>query len=76
MIISISFGLIFGTFIVLFLLPAFLVGTESLRARFAHVQSDFSRRLRSRQPAAAVATGTRASMTTEDPMSRSKWSKE
>ena len=74
MVISISFGLIFGTFIVLFLLPAFLVGIESLRARFARVHSDFSRRLRAREPAAAVASGSPAVMTTEDPMSSSKWS--
>lgn len=41
MIISLSFGLVFGTFIVLFLLPAFLVGMENLKARLLAVTSRF-----------------------------------
>ena len=45
MVISISFGLAFGTFIVLLLLPAFLTGIESLRQVLARVHSDFRARL-------------------------------
>jgi multidrug efflux pump subunit AcrB len=75
MVISISFGLIFGTFIVLFLLPTFLVGIESLRAKYATVHSYFARRLRTRIPAMAVASGNPANMTREDPTTFSKWSK-
>lgn len=74
MVISISFGLIFGTFIVLFLLPAFLVSIESLRAKYATVHSDFARRLKSRMPAMAVASGSPSRMTREDPTASSKWS--
>ncbi|ARN72934.1 efflux RND transporter permease subunit [Oceanicoccus sagamiensis] len=40
MVISISFGLLFGTFIVLFLLPALLVGLDSIRTRFSRIRSD------------------------------------
>ena len=76
MVISISFGLIFGTFIVLFLLPAFLVAIESLRTRYATVHSDFARRLRTRIPAMAVASGSPARMTRDDPTAYSKWSKQ
>ena len=39
MIISLGFGLLFGTFIVLFLLPAFLVGIENLKARMLAIRS-------------------------------------
>ena len=74
MVISISFGLIFGTFIVLFLLPAFLVSIESLRSKYATVHSDFARRLRTRVPAMAVASGSPARMTREDPAAHSNWS--
>ena len=74
MVISIGFGLLFGTLIVLFLLPTLLVSIESQRARWASVQSDFSRRLKARAPAAAVASGSPATLTTEDPTSFSKWS--
>ncbi len=69
MVISIGFGLLFGTLIVLFLLPTLLVSNEALRARLTRVRSDFARRLRARAPAAAVATGSPASLTTEDPTS-------
>ncbi|WP_255399620.1 efflux RND transporter permease subunit [Oceanicoccus sp. KOV_DT_Chl] len=40
MVISISFGLFFGTFIVLFLLPAVLVGIESIKLKFMAIKSD------------------------------------
>jgi len=40
MVISISFGLLFGTFIVLFLLPAILSGIETIRQRFNVIRSD------------------------------------
>ena len=43
MIISLSFGLVFGTFIVLFLLPAFLVGIENLKQRLLAIRSRFPR---------------------------------
>ena len=42
MVISIGFGLSFGTFIVLFLLPTILVGLENRYASFAAVRSDFA----------------------------------
>ena len=76
MVISISFGLIFGTLIVLFLLPTLLVSIESLRARFATVSSDFSQRMKARTPATAVASGSPAALTTEDPLSFSKWDRQ
>jgi multidrug efflux pump subunit AcrB len=41
MVISLSFGLLFGTFIVLFLLPAFLTGLETLRQKGLQVRSQF-----------------------------------
>jgi multidrug efflux pump subunit AcrB len=41
MVISLSFGLLFGTLIVLLLLPAFLTGIESLRQLALRVRSDF-----------------------------------
>ena len=40
MVISLSFGLMFGTLIVLFLLPAFLTGLESLRQRFNRIETN------------------------------------
>lgn len=39
MVISLGFGLIFGTFIVLFMLPALLVGLENLNARISRITS-------------------------------------
>ncbi len=41
MVISLGFGLIFGTFMVLFLLPSFLVGIEHLAERVAALKSRF-----------------------------------
>ena len=69
MVISIGFGLLFGTLIVLFLLPTLLVSIEAQRARFAGVHSDFSRRLRARLPSAAIQSGSPAPLTSEDPLS-------
>ncbi len=43
MIVSLSFGLAFGTLIVLFLLPAFLVSIENMAMRMAAVTSRFPR---------------------------------
>jgi multidrug efflux pump subunit AcrB len=40
MVIALSFGLAFGTLIVLFLLPAFLASVESLRQKFASVRGE------------------------------------
>ncbi|MDH3977257.1 MAG: efflux RND transporter permease subunit [Gammaproteobacteria bacterium] len=45
MVISISFGLMFGTLIVLFLLPAFLTGLESLQVKANRISSDFKTRM-------------------------------
>jgi hypothetical protein len=73
MVISISFGLIFGTFIVLFLLPTLLVSIESLRVRLMKVKSDFSKRLMPDARASAIAAGNPATLTTEDPLSFSRW---
>ncbi|MGI9343215.1 MAG: efflux RND transporter permease subunit [Gammaproteobacteria bacterium] len=74
MVISIGFGLMFGTLIVLFLLPTMLVSVEAWRSRLVGVHSDFSARLRARAPRAAVASGSPASLTTEDPTSFQDWS--
>jgi hypothetical protein len=41
MVISLGFGLLFGTLIVLFLLPAFLTGAESMRQRTLRIRSYF-----------------------------------
>jgi multidrug efflux pump subunit AcrB len=76
MVISISFGLIFGTLIVLFLLPTLLVSIESLRVKFTSVSIDFTRRMRIRGPASAVASGSPATLTTRDPLSFSNWGDE
>ncbi|MEE4185707.1 MAG: efflux RND transporter permease subunit [Gammaproteobacteria bacterium] len=43
MIISLSFGLVFGTLIVLFLLPTFLVNIENLKQRLLAIRSRFPR---------------------------------
>ena len=67
MVISIGFGLIFGTLIVLFLLPTLLVSIEAQRARLAGVRSEFARRWRSRTGADGVLAGSPAKVTTEDP---------
>ena len=41
LIISLAFGLIFGTLIVLFLLPAFLVSIENMAMQMARIHSRF-----------------------------------
>jgi multidrug efflux pump subunit AcrB len=69
MVISISFGLLFGTLIVLFLLPTLLVSIEAQRARFSGIHSDFSRRLREQLPKGALASGNPAPLTNKDPLS-------
>jgi len=74
MVISLGFGLMFGTTIVLFLLPTLLVSIEAQRAKLAGIHSEFTRRLRERAPAMAVASGSPASLTNEDPTAFSKWS--
>ena len=67
MVISISFGLIFGTSIVLFLLPAFLVGIENQRAKFTAIRSRFQRWPFLSSPASVLAAGTPHAMTATDP---------
>lgn len=76
MVISIGFGLIFGTFIVLFLLPTFLVSIESIRRRFTAVQGQVIRRFGPRTPETALASGNPATLTNEDPTAFSKWSRQ
>jgi multidrug efflux pump subunit AcrB len=72
MVISLSFGLLFGTFIVLFLLPTFLTGVESLRQLAMRIRSDFIKLLP--DPRTALAAGRVRRMTQTDPtaMPRSK----
>lgn len=65
MVISLSFGLLFGTVIVLVLLPAFLVGIESIRQKLAGVRSDFAKLIP--DPVMALATGRVRRMTQDDP---------
>jgi multidrug efflux pump subunit AcrB len=65
MVISLSFGLLFGTFIVLFLLPAFLTGIETLRQLAMRVRSDFIKLLP--DPRTALAAGRIRRMTQTDP---------
>jgi len=65
MVISISFGLMFGTLIVLFLLPAFLTGLESLHIKANRITSDFKTRLP--DPAEVIAAGRTRFMTRLDP---------
>ncbi len=65
MVISLSFGLGFGTLIVLVLLPSFLVGIEALRQRLAEVKSDFLKLLP--DPMAALTLGRVRRMTQDDP---------
>ena len=77
MVISIGFGLLFGTLIVLFLLPTLLVSLEAQRARFVSVSGDVAGRLKGAVPTlrAAVASGNPATLTSEDPAAPSKWSR-
>jgi multidrug efflux pump subunit AcrB len=65
MVISLSFGLLFGTLIVLFLLPAFLTGIESLRQVALRVRSDFIKLLP--DPLTALSAGRVRRMTQTDP---------
>jgi multidrug efflux pump subunit AcrB len=65
MVISLSFGLLFGTFIVLLLLPASLTGIEWLRQAGARVRSDFVRLLP--DPRTALGAGRARRMTQDDP---------
>jgi multidrug efflux pump subunit AcrB len=68
MVIALSFGLIFGTGIVLFLLPAFLVTIESARARLTAIRSDLSRRFGAPQASPALASGDPQTLSTDDPI--------
>ncbi len=65
MVISLSFGLLFGTLIVLLLLPAFLTGIELLRSFAARIRSDIERLLP--EPMTALAAGRVRRMTQTDP---------
>jgi multidrug efflux pump subunit AcrB len=65
MVISLSFGLLFGTVIVLLLLPAFLTGIESLRQFAAGVRSQFFVLLP--DPGIAVKAGRERHLTQADP---------
>jgi multidrug efflux pump subunit AcrB len=65
MVISLSFGLLFGTLIVLFLLPAFLTGIESLRQLAWRVRSDFIKLMP--DPGTALGAGRVRRMTQTDP---------
>jgi multidrug efflux pump subunit AcrB len=65
MVISLSFGLAFGTLIVLFLLPAFLTGVESLRQRFANIRSQVRSMLP--DPAQVLSANRARRMTHNDP---------
>lgn len=65
MVISLSFGLAFGTLIVLFLLPAFLTGIENLRQRFNRVRSEMQESFN--DPSESLNTGTARDMTYNDP---------
>ena len=68
MVISLSFGLLFGTLIVLLLLPTFLTGLESLRQMASRVSSQFIRLLP--DPRTALAAGRIRRMTQDDPTAR------
>jgi len=65
MVISLSFGLLFGTFIVLLLLPALLTGIESLRQTLLNVRSDLVALLPANK--LAIFSGLAARMTRRDP---------
>ena len=67
MVISISFGLIFGTALVLILLPAILVLLESLRARALRIRSQFVDYLKTSMPAGALAVGSVKATSKSDP---------
>ncbi len=72
MIVSLSFGLMFATLIVLFLLPAFLVSIENMAMKMGNVKSHFpkgmiTKRLTRLINAGVSATNTRSSATAVDP---------
>ena len=67
MVISISFGLIFGTLIVLFLVPAILVSLEALKTKLAAVKSGVVQLGRRLSPAGILSAGTPRPMTGDDP---------
>jgi len=67
MVISLSFGLLFGTLIVLLLLPAFLTGIELLRSFATRIRSDFIRLIP--DPRTALNAGRARRMTQNDPTS-------
>jgi multidrug efflux pump subunit AcrB len=68
MVISLSFGLLFGTMIVLFLLPAFLTGLESIRQKFLRIKSNFKALAIS--PAQILNAGRAKRHTRNDPTAR------
>jgi predicted RND superfamily exporter protein len=72
MIVSLSFGLMFATLIVLFLLPAFLVSIENMAMKMGSVKSHFpkdmiTKRLTRLINAGVSVTNTRNAATTVDP---------
>ena len=67
MVISISFGLIFGTLIVLLLLPAILVSLESLKDRLAAVRSGVMELGGRLSFAGVLSAGNPRTMTSDDP---------
>ena len=69
MVISLSFGLLFGTFIVLFLLPTFLTGIETLRQLAMRIRSYFIKLLP--DPVVAFTAGRVRHMTHDDPTAAS-----
>ena len=70
MVISLSFGLLFGTFLVLMLLPASLVGIEYARQLTVNVKSNLGKLVP--DPVLALATGRvrRMTATGPDPVQR------
>ena len=65
MVVSLTFGLLFGTLIVLLLLPAFLTGIESLRQLALRVRSDVGKLIP--DPRLAVNASRARRLTREDP---------
>jgi len=70
MVISISFGLIFGTLLVLILLPAILIIMESLRERALKARSQFAEYLKASLPENAIVTGLSKGKTRNDPATK------
>ncbi len=67
MVISIGFGLIFGTLIVLFILPAFLVGIEGANKRLTRVTSGVAVWIKSHRPEDILPGLKRRVLTRSDP---------